>query len=342
LVTFTPQRGDFVSADLIFEYGLSGRDDIFIGGAGAPSSLIAFPSSIQFGTQFADVAPILRTVTLSSVSTSPLTITDISVAGQFAQRNDCTDTLQPHESCHIGVSFVPSGNGNRTGVLSVTHDGAGGVQTVNLSGLAKILSDLSVSPLELAFSARVGTTNTGTVTLKNVSNAALRVLNVSADSPEFVPVSHCSGPLNPGISCAVDVGFTPPDIGDFSATLSIEHTGMGTPQVISMTGRGFTNLRITPSQLDFGDQQVGTTSNQQALLLSNQSFAPITISNIDVSGDFQMVQNPCPNPLPAFFGCNLQIVFSPTDTGSRTGSISITASDYDRPHVVPLMGNGTP
>jgi hypothetical protein len=258
--------------------------------------------------------------------------------------NNCTDMLAPHNTCHIGVSFAPIGNGNRAGALNVAHNGPGGAQTVTLAGTAKILSDLSVSPLELDLGpVLVGfTSNPQSVTLKNVSNAALNILSVSTSAPEFAQTNNCPASLALGASCTVNVTFTPSAPGDASGTLTVQHSGRGTPQVISLAGKGQTALYFVPSQVDFGEQKVGTTSSQHFLSIGNQGVAPVTFTSFSASGDFQIVENPCPNPLPRFFGCALQIVFTPTDTGLRTDAVTIVASDSPQPHVIPLTGIGTP
>ena len=124
--------------------------------------------------------------------------------------------------------------------------------------------------------------------------------------------------------------------------LTVQHSGIGTPQVISLAGNGQTALFFFPSQVDFGEQKVGTTSPKHFLSIGDRGTAPVTFTSFSASGDFQIVENPCPNPLPRFFGCALQIVFTPTDAGPRTGAVTIIASDSSRPHVIPLTGTGAP
>jgi len=81
------------------------------------------------------------------------------------------------------------------------------------------------------------------------------------------------------------------------------------------------------------------------IAVSNNIGTPITIQSIVVHGDFQIVQNPCPAPgqqLLGFFGCALQIVFTPTATGARTGDITVMASDEPFPHIAQITGTGVP
>jgi Beta-propeller repeat len=343
-VTYAPNGSGTSFGSVAIVHDGFQREDLFLGGAEIRNGLEVFPSTVDFGVQYGGLPPLVRTITLTNVSSAPLGVTGISATGEFRQMNNCTDMLAPHNTCHIGVSFAPIGNGNRAGALNVVHNGPGGAQTVTLAGTAKILSDLSVSPLELDLGpVLVGfTSNPQSVTLKNVSNAALNILSVSTSAAEFAQTNNCPASLALGASCTVNVTFTPSAPGDASGRLTVQHSGMGTPQVLSLAGKGQTALYFVPSQVDFGEQKVGTTSSQHFLSIGNQGVAPVTFTSFSASGDFQIVENPCPNPLPRFFGCALQIVFTPTDAGLRTGAVTIIASDSPQPHVIPLTGIGTP
>ncbi len=343
-IAYTPNGSGVNFGSLAIIHDRFQREDLFLSGAETRNGLEVFPRGIDFGVQFSGLPPLLRTVTLTNVTTAPLGVTGISVTGEFRQSDNCTDLLAPHGSCRIGIWFMPSGNGNRAGTLNVTHNGPGETQSVALAGTAKILSDLSISPLELDLGpVLLGfTSNPQSVTLKNESNAALSLLGVSTSRAEFAQTNNCPASLAPGASCTVNVAFTPSAPGDASGALSVQHSGMGTPQVISLGGNGRTALTFFPSQVDFGEQKVGTISSQHFLSVGNQGFSPVTFTSFSISGDFQIVQNPCPNPLPRFFGCALQIVFIPTATGLRTGAVTIIASDSPQPHAIPLTGTGTP
>jgi len=86
---------------------------------------------------------------------------------------------------------------------------------------------------------------------------------------------------------------------------------------------------------------VGTTSQRPFnLLLANaNSSGSIGISNITVQGDFSE-SNTCPATLVAGSNCQVQVMFSPTAAGERTGTITVTDSAPGSPHVINLIGNG--
>ena len=96
---------------------------------------------------------------------------------------------------------------------------------------------------------------------------------------------------------------------------------------------------ISTASLSYSDTVVGTPSASQTVTLNNIGTAPLTITNIVPSGDFSQT-NTCPGTLPAGQNCVATVTFSPTATGTRTGSVAFNfASSAARS--VHLTGVGT-
>jgi hypothetical protein len=185
---------------------------------------------------------------------------------------------------------------------------------VTLFGIGRIFSDLQVSPLSIDFvSATLGGPGNGSqLTLTNVSPSAMTISGFTFSDPEFTQTNNCPtspSALNPGASCIANLVFRPTVVGAVAGSLSIQHTGTGNPQVVSLVGSGRTMLDLQPSSLDFGFQSLGTSS-QQSVAMGNGTGAPaITIQSINVSGgDFQLGTNSCPTAgqlLGSYLGCVL-------------------------------------
>jgi len=100
-------------------------------------------------------------------------------------------------------------------------------------------------------------------------------------------------------------------------------------------------LSLLPQKLTFADQVTGTTSAAQTVTLTNIGSATLEISDIAVSGDFTLTNN-CGGTLdPGGAQCPVQVSFAPTETGDRTGTLTITDNAAGSPHQVSLDGNGT-
>ena len=95
------------------------------------------PASLHFAATIGHTS-LAKTVTLTNVGATTLTITGITItgtnAGDFAQTHTCASSLAAGASCIISVTFKPTATGCRTAALSVSDNAAGSPQTVALSG----------------------------------------------------------------------------------------------------------------------------------------------------------------------------------------------------------------
>ena len=100
---------------------------------------------------------------------------------------------------------------------------------------------------------------------------------------------------------------------------------------------------LTPSDLNFGGQIVGTSSPPQPATLVNASAAPLDVTQIQVTGknsqDFSQTNN-CPSSLPAGANCQIQVTFTPTSTGDKSAALQVSYVGAFSPQSVALSGTG--
>ena len=317
-----------------------GSYTVYLKAQRSSESLEPSAQSIQFGFQYVGATPLPRVITLTNTDVQAVTVGGVSVSGPFTQINNCTGSLSPHSSCRVSVSFVPTNNGSYTGQLTVNSSGTGSPSTISLAGSTQVLADIGVSPYSLSIPAALGSSGTGSVTLTNVSSSTVALSTFSLTPSDFTQTNDCNGSLAAAATCTVNVTFTPSVLGTVNGSLTINFSGQGSPQIIPLTGKGGTPLEFTPMSLDFGQQALNLASTPQNVSLSNQSTAPVTINSINVSGDFQLASNQCPNPIQPFYNCYLQITFTPTASGAATGTLTVSASDSSTLHTVSLSGTG--
>jgi hypothetical protein len=101
------------------------------------------------------------------------------------------------------------------------------------------------------------------------------------------------------------------------------------------------NPVLSTNALQFGSQAVGTTSTPQAVTLSNNGTATLTITSIATTGDFKIASKTCGSTLHAQANCTINLTFRPTKTGSRTGRLAIKDFNPSSPQTVALSGTGT-
>lgn len=97
----------------------------------------------------------------------------------------------------------------------------------------------------------------------------------------------------------------------------------------------------SPSSLTFAAQKEGTTSAAQSVTLKNSSTVEdLVIEDIDAKGPFAQTNN-CAKSLVPGGSCTIKIIFTPTATGTQTGSVLICDQWAGSPAVITLTGAGT-
>jgi len=102
-------------------------------------------------------------------------------------------------------------------------------------------------------------------------------------------------------------------------------------------------MTYLPASLNFGTVVGGTTSPEQSVTLAPLTNAAASLSSITASGDFSLVTTTtsCPYTGGQLSGtCTVDVTFSPTATGTRTGAVTITYTGAGSPETVALNGNG--
>jgi hypothetical protein len=317
------------------------EDNVYVRGTGSNSEILASTPSVDFGTQYVGATPLARIVNFANTSTYPATITGLTTSQGFAQVNTSTAPLAPQAECRVAVRYIPATNETPTGQLTASNLGPGGPQVVTLYGTGQILSDLSASPLPLNLFAYVTQSTSGIVTLTNTSTKAM-TLAVSKVTGGFTQSNDCKGNLAAGASCALTVNFTPTSAGTFNGTVAITHSGVGSPQVVPVVGSSRTVFYLSPASADYGQVQVHTSLLGYLGVANGANYGNVTVNSITVKGaDFKLTKNGCPKVLPPFEGCaDVEITFTPSAIGLRTGTATFVVSDSSTPFVGTLQGIG--
>jgi Bacterial Ig-like domain (group 2)/Cep192 domain 4 len=97
------------------------------------------------------------------------------------------------------------------------------------------------------------------------------------------------------------------------------------------------NLSVSPTSLSFGNQVLGGSSTAKTVTVSNSRSSASTIA-ITVSGAYTESDN-CGTSLAGGSSCTVSVIFTPTVTGSSSGSLSVQGSNNSQS--VRLSGTGT-
>src|SRR5438270_3097727 len=240
-------------------------------------------------------------------------------------------------------------------MLLVFGNAAGSPQTVALSGNGTG-PGVGLAPTSLAFGNQLLTTTSTamTLTLTTTGTAALSLhdaLPICDFAATSTGASAC--PMSPatlaaGGNCTINVTFTPTALGARTGTLSLGDNAAGSPQTVALSGNGTApGVGLAPTSLDFGNQLLATTSAPMTVTLTNTGTAALTINSFAASGDFAATStgaSACPmSPaaLAAGGNCTINVTFTPTASGARTGTLSLADNASGSPQMLPLSGNGT-
>jgi hypothetical protein len=100
-----------------------------------------------------------------------------------------------------------------------------------------------------------------------------------------------------------------------------------------------TGISVSPTALSFGTVVVEATSKPKTATLSNGGSATLDISSITTSANFSQT-NACGSSLAAGKSCKISVTFTPTQSGSLTGTLSVNDNGTNSPQTVSLSGTG--
>lgn len=157
------------------------------------------------------------------------------------------------------------------------------------------------------------------VTVTNTGTSDLYISSVTA-AGDFAQTNNCPTTLSAQANCQIAATFTPAVSGVRNGTITIaDNEGV---HVVAVNGTGQSPvLALAPAALTFASQLVGTTSAAETTVASNTGTSQLTVLGITASGDFAQT-NACLT-IPANSSCSIQVTFTPSATGARSGTITV-------------------
>jgi mono/diheme cytochrome c family protein len=223
-----------------------------------------------------------------------------------------------------------------------------------LSSHVGAYATLSASSLSMA-STNVGSTSSQSLTLNNMGTAALTITSVGLSGGQaadyaLASSSTCkaSASVAAGGSCMLTLNFTPTAAGTRAATVSIlQNAAPSTTLTVTASGTATAPpapaVQLSSANLAMGSVTVGSTSSTQTLTLTNSGNASLSLSSLSTtSTDFATNGGSCMagGSVAAGASCTVGLVFTPSASGARSGSLNIATNAAGSPAVVALSGTG--
>lgn len=355
-ITFTPTALGATAGGkvTILDSDPSGPVSATLAGTGvAPTSLT--PSPVAFGNVETGSTSAVHTVTLANNLPAALTLMSITAPAPFNVTGGTCSTSTPvgaHSNCTITMTFSPTSGGVApASMLTVTDNAASGPTTLtaNLTGAG--IGAVTLSPATLGFgTVTVGQPVTKDETLTNNQAVSLTIDSIAGFtggySRAFTGTNDCGSIVAAGKSCIIAVTLDAINPGSQPGTITVNDNAPGSPQSFTLTANTVNQVQVSPASLAFATQLLGTTSAAKTVTLTNELGTPLTIDSAAITGadpnDFG-VTSTCPTApatLPGTSTCPLSVTFSPTASGTRTATLTISDSATNTPQSVTLTGSG--
>lgn len=318
-----------------------------------------FPS---FGDLGVYATSSVQSVTVTNIGNAPLVISNVVLAGSspadfILTPGGCSGaTIQPGNTCTIGVRFAPTASGNLSANVVITNNaGNPSVLTVQGRGITPVLTP---APAAVDF----GTQTVGFVSAPlsvltfNTGNGPLNITNISIQGPNAadffvssVSSSCLASAIQPGGNCIIGISYRPGAALSSTGMLVIAGTQTNGTQQVPLYGvgtipAGAAIAIATPYSLDFGTQLVGGVTSPQMVYVSNVGNTWLTITDIQLGGlnpsDFSVASNACGFLLPGQT-CQVPVYFHPFVTTQRTALLLINSTATNGQQQVALTGLGT-
>lgn len=348
---FSPTAGGTRAADLTATTsGITGSAPL--SGSGFVPAALSTDQSFNFGNAYIGSTTPYRTFTVTNTggsSSGPMTVSITGAnAADFNLGSHSCSSLAPQQSCTVQARFAPLAAGTRVASLEVVS-GSGASVTSALSGTGMLVTaQLSIAPASHDFGSVVmgGSPASQMFTIANIGPIASGPIQVSFTgtftSQLGISNDNCSAAtLGPSASCTLVVTFDPVTQTPMTATLTASASPGGTASS-SITGSGIypVSLSVNPTSLTFASQAVRTFSAPQRITITNIATTTASSLQFGMAGavaDF-VLTNTCNSSLAPGASCTIDVVFSPTVTGTRSATLWISGPAYLRS--ISLTGTG--
>ncbi len=338
----------------------SGRD-VLITGYTQAASLSLSASTIDFGTQYTGGLRQPRYLYLSNSSDAPAThaLITSSASSPFSIADRCPTQLEPRTLCQLQIDYVPTQTPSADSTTLSLDQGLTALltgQSLPQPGVngASVNPNLSVTPTTLNFPNAVVVTTassgTQTITIGNTGPSAFTLALSLTDN--FTGTTNCPATLPGNSTCSVVLTFTPSQPGTLQGILAITAGAGTTPIYVTLNGTATPILPANNGTIDLGSVIVNQPSVQWFKISrpfsaftaasSNPDFSVILVEDIGYGHGQPPTTAFSSTASGTCLNCWLGIQFTPSSTGPRTGTLTLSSTPSGSSYVISLTGTGLP
>ena len=219
---------------------------------------------------------------------------------------------------------------------------------------------ITVTPSALTFATAVPQGGASAAQSVTVRNTGTRTMNINAvnvignNAASFTFVNNCARTLAAARTCTISVTFRPKATGALAAALNISTNATNAVAGVTAVGLAGTGsaplplLAVTPTSLAFGSVGLNVISGPRAVVVSNTGQGVLTftqapsISTQTTAGNFVVANTTtCGASLAPNSSCIINVTFTPSTVGAKTGTLAIRTNGLPATSNVSLTGTGT-
>ena len=181
-----------------------------------------------------------------------------------------------------------------------------------------------------------------TITIIAANGFASSVTLSASGLPSGVTAAFGTNPT-PSTSTLTFTATATAATGTATVTITGTSGSLTSTATVSLTvTAGSPVVGLTPTSLTWTTVTVGVTGSAKTVTLTNTGSVTLNFASIAISGDFSQApaSKACGSALLKGASCKIAVNFTPTQTGLRTGTLSIYDNASNSPQTVPLSGTG--
>ena len=331
------------------------------------------PATWSFGEVLVGAQSPIKSFTLTNSGTNTVYLGPATTTDDFlVVGGTCGAQLAGGANCSTEVQFAPLARGGVNGVVQIVGSNTppasvaaarAKVTTPSTTTASALLQGSGAQFGELRLPAAIpfgtmvlnGEPRQQSLQLTNTGNGPLAIGSITIGGP-FTMNNGCGPSLAVGASCNVALTFTPSTLGNANGTLNVITDAPGGSRAIALTASVIADarpvVRISPSQLGFGNRQIGTQSTPQPVTIRNEgaqtaTLGPMIITQPENGGsgaaaksEFSISGTTCGATLEPQATCVASIVFRALGFGTRQGELSVSSNSADSPQKATMAGTG--
>jgi subtilisin family serine protease len=287
-------------------------------------------------------APFIDSMTVTNTGSSVLNVDTVRSDDLWITISPHSASLVPLASQKFYITYTPASVGTHYGHIIFSHNAAGSPDSVVVKGLnvTTMGQGCAIVPTSLNLgTVSIGSSRTDSLMATNTGATRLLLSGHLSSDPGGVSLTPCCRLISALTSQYFYVTLAPPSTGVYNGIIEFSFPGTGSPIFVPVTGTGINSApSVSPASITFGGV-LTTVPRRDSIIVTNTGPVLLHLYSI-TSSSKDFIITPKSDSLNPNTSKKYYVVFSPADTGIKTGAIVFTHDAAGPPDTVSVNGRG--